>query len=274
MRKVLSIILTLLSITTIVGCNIPKDTSIYTSKNPYVIENADLSDEQSLHLAYSNYFQWKVGSPLGPEKISYWLWMRVKKVSSKHYYWENDKEKMYYTITTLEILETISGEESHYKSYNVGDEIRVLEYYSFAPNGVFCHGENFVYHNDFDDSMAPLSTNHVLELPQSDWDIYLSPFIKSDTEYIIALGNDIIINNEQQYVQLYMRKSKIPYEHIKGTYCYKSRLVEFSEEAYIYAKSQLPGYDDPDSDIDWSEKNRYFQEVIYLWEKYGKADLE
>lgn len=66
-----------------------------------------------------------------------------------------------------------------------------------------------------------------------------------------------------------MRNSKIPYEHIKGAYCYKSRLVELSEEAYIYAKSQLPGYDDPDSGIDWSEKNRYFQEVIYLWEKYG-----
>ena len=102
MKRHILVITIILAVTTLSGC------TQYTYENPYICENGELTDEQARTIVdhgktYSRDIELNFGEieDLGLENA---LTVRVKKVYSTHYYWEENGLEGFYTDTTLQIL--------------------------------------------------------------------------------------------------------------------------------------------------------------------------
>ncbi len=279
MKKLLTLLTMILIASMLLSC----DMHNYTAEAPYICENGELTDEQARTIV-DNAGALNSRGPRGPEDLgfNYCLSARVKKVSSTHYYWEENGLEGFYTDTTLQILEIFNEPENEYGEYSEGDTLRKLEFYSFDPDGNFLTVKDingstnsqritFIGTNMCDYAYRPLS-GRVPIYPYNDWNPPLTSFIKSDAEYIMVLDLKSLVESEQQrvYIEYPDGKVEIPYEELKGMYCYSFLLFEFSELAYDIAKIHFYGYENPLDERFTDLSNIYDQQVIYFWEEYGE----
>lgn len=285
MKKVLAIILIFMTTVISSGCS-----TKYTLESPYITQNVDMEDEMArLPLSGRYLVKFCVGDIERNAIINQNILLQVRKQSSDSYYWEQDGNIMFFTDTALLITDKILGDGSdYYNNLNIGDTIRVMEYYGFDPNGNFFGAlrndpENkypykklykiskpFVFATNIPRNQSGvLNQLTIWDFPESD--IYMPPYIKSDTDYIIMLDTKYLIDNEEKKVYIYeiysnkRTENEIPYELCKNIFCYK-QVFELSERAYDTAKINL-NYEEVS--CTYSCSDNYDQYVIQVWEKYG-----
>lgn len=262
MKKLLTLLTMILIASMLLSC----DMHNYTAEAPYICENGELTEEQARIMVDNGMYTYSFVSTDPVEIVrSGRVCVRVKKVSSTHYYWEENGEKAFYTDTTLQILEILSGTEKEYETYNVGDTVRILEYYSYEPNG------NFISANGINANCRDINGNLTfLTEPIRALDgyanVYLSPFVKDDTEYILVLYEEYRIEHEEQ--KLKFGSVEIPFEKVQGIYFCKPLLVEFSQYAYDVAQIHLRNYENSLEEEFVGGSQIYDQRVMLLWKKY------
>ncbi len=293
------IVLILITIMIFTSCASKIDTSQFTEDNPYITENYEINEDMSkvpleeVNNLYS--FSRPTSDVMNYFKRENLMTFRIKKQSSKSYYWETEGKIFFFTNTELEILDKINGDGSeYYENIKLSDTIRVLEYYTVDPNGNFLSANkgwsnlddsifekspynkfpykimrdnNYkfsyrIYQNDTF-SVYPLTYRFM------DTDVFPRPHIKSNTEYILCLNNTGLISNE-----LYINGAQIPYELTKGVF-YNVNLYELSELAYQKAMSTVEkygSYEEFENSFNSSFANSYDEYnrvILKIWELYG-----
>ena len=293
MKKIISLFLVFASVTYFfVGCKeteTPCDTSKYTREDPFIEENFVIT-EDTTRLPFDNYYyHWQQYETSEQYFDSYVKNSEVVvcavKDSSDSYYWEEDGEKILYTVTEMKITRKISGMGGYYNSLNVGDTVKILEYYSVDPNGCF-----MTHYYRFSDADYTEAINYMMLGDRGQWAAH--PFVKSDTEYFMHLNIEFLINSEDKKVSLpklnvpedetsgngrdfFKDFYYIPHENIEGVFCYAPH-YELSESAYNKAKQNLSQYEDISAEKFTDSAQVYDRRVIYIREdldKYASGTL-
>jgi hypothetical protein len=290
MKRLLIAILAILMLS---SCEKPPiDTSIYTADNPYVEENIRLTNDESLSSL--------VGMDRGgvyPDlqyfiKNFYDTVYIVRKKSSKSYYWEDGGKHIIYTDTVLEIKDKISGDSTNYNNTNIGDELRIVEYFSKSPNGeiwssltkarastvVFAlKSDRFegIPGNGIDVLSSSISTSGII-YGTIDHKTEMAPLLKFDTDYLLVIEEKYFFEEGDK---LLVDSIELESSQFVGKYI-KYAAYELNETVYNVSRNELQTFKTENGEERYNVyiKNvgdfRYKKLVVDAWETYGNRVTE
>ena len=242
----------------------------YTIDEPYIVENASPSQEQSMHTM-------ELGTTAGIQKYNisgfqggYNILLKGEKTTSKSYYWEEKPflkptEYYAYTITTMKITDILIFNGNLAPELNIGDTINILEYYGVDPDGNFYMMDSSDYYCNL--RYVIIKDGESMRLWPETWKdsgFEMSPLIKNDTEYFIVIrtptilyeGDTFIINNDDNEIE------------IKDTLYTGIWAYEATSEAYATAKANIQN-NPPEFNSEYTYNHRFYDmNVISMYEKF------
>lgn len=219
----------------------------YTYDNQYIVNNYVLKDNE--HVG-----EWSM-NPWGfnEESISRWLSdniiLKIKKDSSVSHFWG---KSCVYTDTVITVLEQYSNNSA----INQGDKLNIVEYYGVTPENKLKKGNYYiVVYSD--------GTQERLELHFPDLDNLRPrpPYLKDDTEYIMVIDENYLVNSETMSSIRFEYQVDSPISDFEGKYIYYY--------AYDVSKEWYDIISDPSSQYQSGYDDTYYRDCCkMLYEKY------
>lgn len=242
----------------------------YTAKKPLVTENVEIPKELT---------SIRTGNDYIPDQSSWDDWaekakdsetvvVKVKKISSKSYYWRDGKKAVGGITDTVVLLQSvIFGYIDEFSPLTVGKEFHIIEHYTVDK-------DKNILEPKYTLSGNPISTQEKFEY-YINYDERTNPIMETGEEYIICMWNGWLLSEHGIYYSMECTvDGKSPIE-IPGKYYVDGyvnyEIFEFSEAAYNASSAIVSAYTSKGEKREDNSYNLYHAMVKEAYERFMQS---
>jgi len=261
MKRFIAFILILCAVVSLVSCG-------NTLKRPLITSNADIPEPFSSVVGGNDYLPVQRSWDDWEQRVSdgSTVVLRVKKISSTSYYWNDKNGVGGITDTTVEIQSVLLGEVDRFKDFSVGGEFHLVEMFTVDKKGnIISPKYTLKEKSGSADNSTEFAINH---------DERTNPIMKIGEEYIICLWNGWLMSEYGLKYSLECsfdgeKTSVVPYDFYSAGYL-RYDAFEYGEAAYSKSSAIVKAYTDNGKSREADSYNLYHAMVKEAFELFSE----
>ena len=259
MKKFIAFTLILCTVLAFVSCG-------YTAKKPLKVNNANIPDALSTVTGGNDYLPEQKNWDDWAERVTdtSTVVLKVKKISSVSYYWEDDNAIAGITDTTVVLQKVLLGYIDEFEELTVGEEFHLVEPFTVNKKGdILTPKYNLKGTLPYSGETMDFAINH---------DERTNPVMQIEEEYIVCIWNGWLMSDYGSRYNLECTvdgvTNVVPAElYSSGYLCYDA--FEYSETAYNASTAIVNAYTEKGEGREDNSYNLYHAMVKEAYERFS-----